>query len=157
MPAQPAQNNPLAKQCTERYSDGMTDDERIFQAANAVLQQGMKPSWSNVRQQLGGGSKSTLVPALNRYWKTGGWRTLVAQPPTPPIPLSSPPEDVEMVPKAEMERAMALERERADGDRAHLMAMTNQIREEIQAPLRKAQDELFLARARIAALERERR
>lgn len=102
----------------------MADDDRVFQAANTVLVRGGKPSWESVRTILGGGSKSTIVPALNRYWKECGWRALL----TPLIPQREADQD-DLVPRSKMDEAIAL----ADSEQRRLMNEVDSLRQQLEA------------------------
>lgn len=50
---------------------GITDKD-IFAAADELAAQGVKPTQTNVREHLGGGSFATIGPALKR-WKAAQW------------------------------------------------------------------------------------
>lgn len=129
----------------------MSIDDRVFHAANTLLQRGIKPSGRKVRAFLGGGSDRDITPALARWWATEA-----AKAPSPSVCQNG-----DMVPRAEMEAALALAEERLEAQRRHVMLETDRIRQEMGEPLRRQNEKLvsenFLLKNRIAALERERR
>lgn len=48
--------------------------ERVLQVADRLLEQGIRPTQQNVREQLGSGSISTINRALNEWWQHLGAR-----------------------------------------------------------------------------------
>lgn len=44
--------------------------ERVFAAADQLLEEGTRPTQQNVRERIGSGSLSTINTALNDWWKT---------------------------------------------------------------------------------------
>lgn len=48
--------------------------ERVLQVADRLLEQGVRPTQQNVREQLGSGSISTINRALNEWWQQLGAR-----------------------------------------------------------------------------------
>lgn len=48
--------------------------ERVLEAADKLLQQGVRPTQQNVREELGSGSISTINKALNVWWRQLGAR-----------------------------------------------------------------------------------
>jgi hypothetical protein len=47
---------------------------RVFEVADNLLAEGVRPTQSNVREQLGKGSTSTIHKALGEWWQTVGQR-----------------------------------------------------------------------------------
>ena len=126
-------------------------DNRVFHAASTLLQRGIKPSGRKVRAFLGGGSDRDIAPALARWWATEAVKA----------PSLSVANTSDLVPRAEMEAALALAEERLEAQRRHVMLETDRIRQEMGEPLRRQIEKLasenFLLKNRVAALERERR
>lgn len=129
---------------------------RIIETADTLYRSGVWPTERKVRACLGGGSNREINPVLRRWREEGGpARALATAAPATP----AHPDD--LVPRSEMEAAIARIQELADGERRHLMMETDRVRQEMAAPLQRKIDrlegELLLARAKIEALQRERR
>lgn len=62
--------------------------EKVFTAADALLEQGIRPTQQAVREQIGSGSLTTINKALNDWWKSLGERiTRQQQHPELPEPV----------------------------------------------------------------------
>ncbi|KEA61868.1 KfrA protein [Marinobacterium lacunae] len=61
---------------------------RVFEAADLLLEQGIRPTQQAVREQIGSGSLTTINKALNDWWRTLGERiTRQQQHPELPEPV----------------------------------------------------------------------
>lgn len=128
----------------------------VVDAADALWARGTRPTQRKVLAYIGYGSFTDIGPAL-RLWQAQAGKPK----PAPMAAVTAAADDIDMVPRAEMAARIALIEERAEGERRHLMIMTDRIREEIAAPLKRTierqEGELVLLRARVRALEAERR
>lgn len=48
--------------------------EKVFKAADSLLEQGVRPTQQSIRAQIGSGSLTTINKALNDWWQTLGER-----------------------------------------------------------------------------------
>ena len=59
---------------------------RVFAAADAILRSGRRPTIESIRQQLGGGSQTTLMAHLNDWYRELGERLAAAETPLAGMP-----------------------------------------------------------------------
>lgn len=130
----------------------------VFRAADRLFLSGILPSERKVRAVIGNGSNREISPAL-QLWRNSCPTRFVLASSVPAV--AATPSDGQMVSRVEMEALIADIEARAEGERRHLMMETDRVRQDMAAPLQRKIDKLetenFLLRAKLEALERQRR
>lgn len=100
--------------------------EKVFAAADVLLEQGIRPTQQAVREQIGSGSLTTINKALNDWWKTLGER-ITRQQQHPELP-----EPVLNVANQLWDRALAYAENRFEEQRQQLLQRESELRGEIE-------------------------
>ncbi len=100
--------------------------ERVFAAADKLLEEGIRPTQQAVRDQIGSGSLTTINRALNDWWQTLGER-ISRQQQHPELP-----EPVLNIASQLWDRALAYAENRFEEQRQQLIAQQQELRNRIQ-------------------------
>lgn len=115
--------------------------EKVFQAADAMLEQGVRPTQQSVREHIGSGSLTTINKALNDWWKTLGER-ITRQNQHPDLP-----EPVLTAANAMWDRALAYAENQFKEQRQALLDQQKQLKEAVNRSEQGGQDALNEIRA----------
>ncbi len=99
--------------------------EKVFEAADQLLEQGVRPTQQNIRERIGSGSLTTINKALNDWWRTLGER-ITRQNQHPELP-----EAVLHVANQLWDRALAYAEHRFDEQRQALAQQEVSLRDQM--------------------------
>ncbi|MBV1789926.1 DNA-binding protein [Marinobacterium sp. D7] len=98
---------------------------RVFEAADLLLEQGIRPTQQAVREQIGSGSLTTINKALNDWWRTLGER-ITRQQQHPELP-----EPVLTIANQLWDRALAYAENRFEEQRQQLKRSEMELRNQV--------------------------
>lgn len=113
-----------------------TTRDKVFEAADQLLELGIRPTQQNVRERIGSGSLTTINKALNDWWKTLGER-ITRHNQHPELP-----EAVLQVANQLWDRALAYAEHRFEDQRQGLAEREAQLREQLALSVRDDRESL---------------